>query len=341
MSNSELGASGARQGGVSLVEIMIGTTLSLVLVSGFIQLFIGSKQTYRVHESMSRLQENGRFAIDFLTRDIRMADFWGCLRNGLGNVTNNLNPLGTGYDPALHSFASGLTGSNGAAGSNAALDSPDTIVMSGAFGPARYVQPPYGPQPSANVLTVPSNGLSQGDIVVVADCGQGDIFQISNANPDTSGTVVHNTGTATQPGNYNPSTCTGGNNHCLSKVYAGDAQIFTVATTTYSVQTGAGGRPALFRNNAELVEGVENMQILYGEDSDGDGTPNYFVPAGSVGLDMGNVVSVRVSLLMATVEDNVASESLSFTYNGATTTPADRRLRVVLNSSVAVRNRLN
>lgn len=63
------------QRGLTLIEIMVALVLSLFLIAGVIQLFLGSKQTYRFHDALSRLQENGRFALDTMARDIRMADF--------------------------------------------------------------------------------------------------------------------------------------------------------------------------------------------------------------------------------------------------------------------------
>ncbi len=332
----------SRQAGLTMIEIMIAMVLGAFLLGGVLQIFSSSKQTYRVQESMSRLQENGRFAMDFITKDIRNADFWGCLKNGLNNITNNLDPGGTGYDAYAHGFAQGIDGSN-----NTGLNASDTIILRGAFDTGITVQPPYGPQESSNILISTNNGLAQGDVVLVSDCTQADIFQISNANPDTGGVAVHNTGSATQPGNFNATNpgCAGANAHCLSKVYEGDASIYRVGTITYSIQNGASGQPALFRqidSNAatELVEGIENLQILYGEDTNADGTPDYYVSAGTAGLDMDQVVSIRITLLARTIADNLAGQSVSYTYNGATTTPGDRRLRRVFTSTIAVRNRL-
>jgi len=332
----------SRQTGLSMLEIMIAMVLGAFLLGGVLQIFSSSKQTYRVQEGMSRLQENGRFAMDFITKDIRMADFWGCLKNGLVNITNNLDPGGTGYDAYAHAFVQGVDGTN-----NTGLNTSDTITIRGAFNSGITVQQPYGPQESSNLQISTNNGLAQGDVVLVSDCVQGDIFQISNANPDTGGVAVHNTGSVTQPGNFNATNpgCAGANAHCLSKVYEGDASIFKIGTISYSIQTGSSGQPALFRqidNNAatELVEGIENLQILYGEDSDADGTPDYYVSAGTAGLDMDQVVSIRVTLLARSIEDNLAGQPVTYTYNGTTTTPADRRLRRVFTSTIAVRNRL-
>lgn len=63
------------QRGLSLVELLVALVISLFLIAGVIQLFIGSKQTYRFHDALSRVQENGRFALEAMARDIRMAGY--------------------------------------------------------------------------------------------------------------------------------------------------------------------------------------------------------------------------------------------------------------------------
>lgn len=70
-----LSAPAHRQRGFSMVEILVALMISVFLIAGVIQLFLGSKQTYRFHDALSRLQENGRLALDTMARDIRMAGF--------------------------------------------------------------------------------------------------------------------------------------------------------------------------------------------------------------------------------------------------------------------------
>lgn len=65
--------------GVSLVEMMIAITLASFLLVGLIQVFAGSKAAYQLSEGLSRSQENGRFALEFMQRDIRMAGHFGCV----------------------------------------------------------------------------------------------------------------------------------------------------------------------------------------------------------------------------------------------------------------------
>lgn len=63
------------QRGFTLVELMIAMTIGLFLSAGVIALFLGTKQSYRSNGGMSLIQENGRFAIEYLGRNIREAGF--------------------------------------------------------------------------------------------------------------------------------------------------------------------------------------------------------------------------------------------------------------------------
>lgn len=321
-----------RQAGISLVEIMIAMLLGLVLMGGILQVFSSSRQSYRVHDAVSRMQESGRMALEVIARDARMADFWGCLSD-TATVVNNLNIAGAGY---IDFTAGGVGGTEGAAGA------PDTLVLSGGTNSGLQIQPPYGPQASANLKVNANNGLQQDQIVFVSDCGNADIFQISNANPNTSGTVVHNTGNGS-PGNYNatnPGCPGGGNAHCLSKVYGADASLFNVQQTTYTIGPGSEGQPALFRNGQEFIDGIENLQVLYGEDIDGSGVANYYVPADQV-VDMGRVISVRFSVVTRSYDDNLTGGmAQNYIVLGANAVAPDNRLRQVYTSTVTIRNRL-
>ena len=94
-----------------------------------------------------------------------------------------------------------------------------------------------------------------------------------------------------------------------------------------------------------LIDGIQNMQFLYGVDSDivRDGAANYYVPAPApLSPDWNKVVSVRISLLVVTLDNYLATQPLTYTYNGVTTTPplTDLKIRRVFNTTIALRNRL-
>lgn len=63
------------QRGFSLVELMVALLISLFMLIGVVQIFTGSHRSFKLHEGLSRVQENGRFAIEVLGRQIRMAGF--------------------------------------------------------------------------------------------------------------------------------------------------------------------------------------------------------------------------------------------------------------------------
>ena len=63
------------QHGLSLVELLVAMTVGLLLTAGVLTVFVNSKQTYRVQDNLSHLQENGRFALILLGNALRMAGY--------------------------------------------------------------------------------------------------------------------------------------------------------------------------------------------------------------------------------------------------------------------------
>lgn len=89
----------------------------------------------------------------------------------------------------------------------------------------------------------------------------------------------------------------------------------------------------------ELLSGVENMQILYGEG--GRNGANRYVTANNVN-DWDDVVSVRLALLMRS-DDGVRDEKKTRSFNLAGTrlnTGTDTRARLVMMKTISLRNRL-
>ena len=71
-----------QQLGLSLVELMVALVLGLVLMTGVIQVFLASRQTYATNEAMARMQENGRFALEFISRSARLAGYVEAIYTG-------------------------------------------------------------------------------------------------------------------------------------------------------------------------------------------------------------------------------------------------------------------
>ena len=147
----------------------------------------------------------------------------------------------------------------------------------------------------------------------------------------------------------------------VQKKYGPDAQVYKISYITYSIQTDPNSnQPSLYRSidgagAQALIEGIENMQIKYGVDTDGDFTPNFYTDAPAAAADpagealnvalMEKVVSVRLFLVTTTLDDKLTINAVPYTLVGddstiTTTTPTDGKIRRVFTSTIALRNRL-
>lgn len=337
-----------RQRGLSLVELMIGVAIALFLTAVIATVYVNSKGVWRNNAALARLQEQARFALDTMSTDIRLAGYRGC---GTGTTpVNTLNSTGFVYDytkgifgndtavggstwsPTLNSAISGL--------SPAPATGRDVVTVWTAREGAAYVTGTM-PNTSAHIPVAMPNRLNQFDIVIVANCSASAITQVVNANPGGSVSVVHNIGLGT-PGNATVN---------LGYSFGPDAQILKLNSVTYYVapSTLHSGINALWRYSVpsltgaaqpeELVQGVDNLQIEYGEDTDGDKVANVWRTANAV-ADWTQVVAAKIYLLMVSPETNVTTKPQPYTfYNTAYSGPTDRRFRSVFSMVVNLRNR--
>ena len=337
---------------MGLVELMVWAALALLVTMVVGTVYVNSKQITRVNDSVSRLQENGRFAIYLLDRDFRMAGFRGC--NTLGAVVpvGAVNVLNSTAYP--YQFAVSVAGYHGSGGSwSPGLDasisglspSPladtDVITIRTIDGGGASLAAKMADS-SADVTVAPGSNFAAGDVLMVADCSNYAIFN-ATAFGAGSGVISHEVGIGV-PGNTTKD---------LGQAFSPDsaATVYRLVTRTYYVAPSVRrpGTNSLWVNSVpaydgqaqpeEMVEGVDNVALLFGEDLDADGAANRYVAANVVG-DWSKVVSVKPQLLLATVRDNMATKPQPYTFNGASTTPTDKRVRTALSSVITVRNRV-
>ena len=196
-----------RQSGFSVFELLVALALGLLVVAGIVQLFVGNSRTYEIVNAQARLQENARFAFEFISRPARMAGFYGCAPevdnmvsqlNGTWNLTPEYNitqPI-WGWDSNDNGTWSptliGLPRSEG--GTNTNVDIPDNGIDTNDLQESsdllvfRMVQQPFAQlaetlQMDADPVVLTPGGQPEfdvNDVVVVADCEQATIFRVTN-----------------------------------------------------------------------------------------------------------------------------------------------------------------
>ncbi len=250
--------------GFTILEIMVAIVISLILMAGVLAIFLHAKTTYNLSNSLSQLQENGRFIETYLARIIRLAGY------------RTPPPVRNDFTPVANVFTSAnpyITGTHGA-----------------------------GPNGS-DTLTIRYQGSGNG-----------------SGTPD--GTIVD----------------------CLN--VAVDAN--TIATSIFSLTNNnelqcqaLNANSATPNNTQVLLSGVENFQVLYGEDLDGDYSADRYVPANYAFINWGDVVSVRLCLLMRSDAPSTPfPQQKTFYLIGTSYTPgsADNYLRTTLTFTILLRN---
>ncbi len=348
--------------GLTLVEIMVALVLSLLLSAGAIQIYISNKISYQTADALSRIQENGRFAIEFLTKEIRMAGFTGC------PVTKTANAIDDTSGNWKYDFTNSVLGYEGGTSTfpteiaSSVISGSDAIIISRGDDTNYYID--FHNPVAASIKITSTTDIQKGEILMIADClnSQAGIFQMSKANTSNAAIVVdHATGNSATPGN-----CTvklKGNFDCddlsgaVSAAYDEDSKLLRMKNTIFYIANGRNNSsgasiPSLYQSyiaadgsggvtvlSNELIEGIENFQILYGIDTDGtaDGIANRYVAANDVS-DWKTVTSVRLYLLARSIEP-IGGEVKPYTYMGTTsTTHTDTYIRRQFTATIQVRN---
>lgn len=331
----------AQQSGVSLIELMIAMVISLLLLTGVIQIFVSSKQTYTAQEGVSRVQESGRFTINYVARFVRMGGFQGCTNVNLlrPNIISQTVPAN--YFAALNNVVTGINDASGSEGTPAYNARPGTDIVTIHSGSPSTVKLDGNLSADNANIQIDGNpdGFQAGDVLFITDCEYADIFTATNVSSGSGkSTIAHANSVNTS--------------NRLSRAYRDDAVIMRLQATSFFVRQtptlNANGAPifGLFQRNelngAEtlLVDGVEDFQVMYGVDTaGGDRIADVYQTANNV-VDWTRVVSLRMSLLVNSVE-NFTDGQLPYQFMGnVINNPGDRLLRREFTATVGIRNRM-
>jgi type IV pilus assembly protein PilW len=340
--------------GFSLVELMVAMTLSLMLIGGAFYVFLGTRSTYESIDQLSRIQENGRFALEQIVHDIRSAGYAGCAKavKGRGNsltdsttlLWNLANPIqgfeGTGtnaWAPALDSSipATAISGT-----ANTLNDILVVRIPKRGAIPARLAVSMKHGTDNLTITTSTPASIEINDVMMVSDCEAQAFLEVTGYSVASGvGTISHaiSNATTSSPGNAS------GN---IAHAFPANAEVIPVVTNIYFLAPStAGTSTSLWRKSGkssaeELIEGVDGMRLLFGVDTDDDQQVDQYVKASKV-TNWDLVVSVRVALLIRALDQygNMVNKKIYALLDTNTSSFSDRRQRQVFSSTVTLRNK--
>lgn len=309
------------QAGLSLVEMMVAMTIGTFVTVGVLNLFTANSETYNVLQAQARLQESANFGLNVIARDLEKSGYRGCFSGGDVYFT-----MATEADiPADFDIRSALSVFDGVGANNwtssvttlpsaisaVAATGTDVLALRYLENDEAYLVNEMTTGSEDVVVTLTSgatNSIESGDLALLHDCEKATLFEVTDAS--SSGAEV----------TFAHAVVSGGNavaNLAESSSFGTDAAVSSIVGRHYYIAPGASSRSgladlSLYRRDAvgasEMVEGIEDLQILVGIDSDDDGTPNqYYSPSPS--LNMSQAVTILLEITVNSVLSVGSTES--------------------------------
>lgn len=310
--------------GMTLVELTVAMAIGLFLIGGALYVYAQGRNSYRSSDSLARLQESARFAMDTLEPDVRLARYWGL----------NATPARITVSPGLVASCNGIAAPwalNDLSAAVEVLDDGWTLPCQPFNNDARV---------DSDVLIVRHAEPWQAGIEPVAD---GSRIQVQTT---LSRGQVFRDGTAPGLGDAADPNSSSLNNVTVNVYYVSNQSSFDAATP--SLRRLSLGPDGEF-DDEEVITGIENLQVQLGMDTNGDGAVDRYVDGDQPLLDPASpdfdpdarVVAVRLWMLVGTPADDPAwrddhdypmashDANLSDIVAGSTDYPAaNRRLQI-------------
>jgi type IV pilus assembly protein PilW len=312
----------AAQHGFTLVELMVGMTLGLLILVVMVTLFANTSVARGEIDKSSRQIENGRYALQVLSEEIRHAGYYGPMLNP--------PPLPGGIpDPCL------ITTAAVQGGLGLAIQGSAPASSAAAF-PTCLKTPAAGYRDGTAVVVVrrafASSVTAFSDVdfnIQVSGCpGDPNPFVVGTALGDFP---LHSNGA---PGCKPLATAPAA---AIAPLYV---RLFFVSNCSGLDCTGGGDSvPTLKRMDVKpggleitsIVDGIENLQIDYGRDTDGNGTPDVYDPTSTPPTSVANwdnVMAARIYVLARNIDASGGhSDTKTYSLGDVSYTPAGNDLR--------------
>lgn len=360
------------QSGFSLIELMITMILGAVILTGLVQTYSASNENFGDMKQATERNENGRYALEKIRKDLRHAGFYGdyfdlplagsSLPDPCETDPSDIQDDGMafpvqGYNDVSTSPITCLSTSDIVLGTDiVVVRRADTTPLSGSDKPVKnevYLQSNFQSMEiqlgDSTTFTLGSLNGTDNSVAVVGTTADGSaptIFKKLNVDGYTPisndlrvaadirkfHVHIYFVSPCNEPAGAS-TTCTGSN----------DDDGNPIPTLKRLVLTSVGGVTTFTKES--LVEGVENMQIDYGiddtpDESVGYGTPDQYVATPTT-AQFANVVSAKVYFLvrnLSTSQDYADSKKYRLGTAGLTTATGDAYKRHVYSTTARVAN---
>lgn len=362
-----------REAGFTLIELMVALVIGSLLVIGILAIFIYGNRSYREDDQVAKMQDELRFAMSQITRDLEMAGFWASL----------LDPAEVTLDADL-SIASDCgpeTPLLPALEESEPADSPRRTWIYGNLEAIAFVND-ASPSESASVfpcLDEGEVGAGNPDVIAIKRLASELSYQV--AESETDGLSNNSAPDEMMPGQvYVQSNNSKGLMFALGggipsgspvppyeywryrpTIYyirsftdqAGDGipslcrKILSLGAAATGEESeseegeGGGEVPALVGAGSTqcLATGIEDLQLEFGIDRNGDAAPEFYDPDPTPD-DLRLAVAVRVTLLARSERrgEGYTNRKAYALTSEKTVTPNDRFYRRTLTTTVLLRN---
>lgn len=300
------------QAGFSLVELMVAVTLSLFVLAGMSLTLANSSESRVELERALQQIENGRYAMQIVSQDLRHAGYYGRYIGDLPAPAALADPCAV--DPAALETGMGLPLQG--------YDAPATVPaeLAGCLGSGNFlpgtdilvVRRAQTSPPLELAAAVPgeiylqTTAYPSGPRYVLGEGGNAGVFTLEEKKPDHSGDVVPAGLLRYHVHVYFISPCDipASGSTCDGATDDGGRPIPTLKR----LELTSDGMGSTTMQMVPLVQGVQDLQIDYGVDnpaagaSTGDGSPDNYVSSPASAAEWTNVVAVRLNLLAANTE---------------------------------------
>jgi prepilin-type N-terminal cleavage/methylation domain-containing protein len=257
--------------GMSLIELMVAMTIGLFLTWGAFEVYLQSKNNYRAAEVVTRLQENARFALETVEPDLRLAGFWGA---------------------ELVAPASGIS---------VTCDAADVSAWALQFAEAvAAVDDGY------DLDCPPFSEAREGSDVLVVRHASADVRdpEAGKVQLQVDLALAEAFDGGVPPATFGPASQT--RDVVFHAYYVDNDSSFAESIPSLRRLTLVGGTI----ENQEMISGVENLQVQFGLDTNGDGSVERYVDPDSAAITEGaagflpdaRIVAVRIWMLVRSEE---------------------------------------